>query len=572
MSVTIVTSTIGTEFLKQCIASVQYQKYTNVKHVIIIDGAFYDEKVRAIVNEYKSPLIPLQIVSLPDNTGSDGRCGHHKYAAYSYLAVSDYIAFLDEDNLYSIDHIENAMKIFNKDPEVEVVYSLRKIINENGKYVAKDNFESIGNLDKVKEPFIDTSSYVMKVSTAQQFSRFWTQDFGVHKFLVTKDSKGVELDKTQHKVITIRPNDRLISHCLLNNVRCECSMEYSLVYRSYPDKPNPPEFFATSNKLTPIDPWKKKNAYLCHFSQIPTNEALSNKTNSHLWMQSWQLPLIDGIRYYYNLKNGYLEDVPSGSTVFFTCCFPDKLPMKLIMRKDITKVLIAMESPNYRHQHNFGDFLSLFDKVVTYNTQFKDSLGDKYVHALHPYNLDAVVGNTNGFVANKSTSKNICCVLENRGNREAYTVLGTKLKSLDYLRYEYASKLKIDCYGNGWKTANGITAMGYDQRHPIEISSNYMFTLIIENQNAAGGVTEKIYNSLFAGSIPLYYSEHDIPNIPSECYINISNIDPMKLMDIINNLSDADITNYRNNIAKHRAQIFSTVSVDKFGKSLYDKL
>jgi glycosyltransferase involved in cell wall biosynthesis len=51
MKVAVVTPTIGSKFLKQCIESVENQTYQDICHYIFIDGSEYNEKVKKILKD-----------------------------------------------------------------------------------------------------------------------------------------------------------------------------------------------------------------------------------------------------------------------------------------------------------------------------------------------------------------------------------------------------------------------------------------------------------------------------------------------------------------------------------------
>lgn len=560
MSVSVITPTVGTKYLIECIKSVANSTYKNYRHIIVVDGKQYETKVKEIVGDHD-----VDIMVAPQNTGSDGRNGHHKYAALPYLCNTEYIILMDEDNTMDQDHIQSMMDMMKED--VECVYAMRKIMDKDGKQLCVDNFESIGTLSK-DTPFVDTSCMLLRLDTARKYALLWVVEDGKHTFQPN--------DKALPP-FTVRPNDRLFSEMVLTKCKTVCTMKYSLCYRVYANKPNPPEYFIMNSRRHIVQPWLKQPVYLCHFSPIPTNQALAGiknrGTNAPAWMDQWQLPMVDGLSYYFDVHNGYVETIPTGATVIFTCCFPEKLPERIYKRTDIIKVLIAMEPPNYRHQHNYEpEFISHFDKVVTYCTQFKDTIGSKYIYAPFPYNLDSVVGNTRIGAQNISVGKSICCVLADRNINEKYSVLGVPLKSLDYLRHEYAKYLSIDCFGDGWISDGKIVPKGYNPRHPIEIMNNYTFTLITENNDAVGYVSEKIMNAFLAGTIPLYYTEWEIPFIPSTCYINIAMYTPTELAKYIDSLTDSDIKEYRDAIYKHRESILTHVSVDNHGKYIYTAL
>lgn len=524
MSVTIVIPTIGSAYLRDAVISAIDQTYSRIDVMVIIDGQEYKNKVYSILEGIEDPR--LFIMTSPHNTGSGRRYGHSKYASSCYLTDSRYVSFLDEDNTYDTDHIKTALSDVTSD--VGMIYSYRKIIDNDGKFICYDDFESVG-MDTL---FCDTSTMIVRRDIARKYSYRWT---------VLEDIVG-----------NTYAADRLFSSTILKNERCRCSLKYTVNYRTE-DRLS---FFSSHVS-------SKSPLYLYHFNSKATRDAMS-MSGPDIWKDMWQLTLVPSLRKYYTLYNGYEIYPPEGSNVLFICCFPEDLPLGICSRNDIKKYIVAMESPNHMHIRNFDEgFLGRFSKIITYNTELESSLGDRYEHMLHPINI----GQDHGYI---NTGKNdICCILANRQCQDRYTILGVELRSLEYLRYAYASNIHgIHCYGRGWNSSSNITAMGYSRSHPADVAQDYTFSLIIENNNAEGGITEKIYMALMAGSIPLYYYEHgEIPNIPNECWINIYGTDPSNIMDLI---SSVDIDAYRNAIYRNRADIFSSVSPEYYASRIRD--
>ena len=93
--------------------------------------------------------------------------------------------------------------------------------------------------------------------------------------------------------------------------------------------------------------------------------------------------------------------------------------------------------------------------------------------------------------------------------------------ALDYLRTQYALPFgkQIDCWGNSWEShSNTINLCKTldrfeNKEYVIDIMKNYTFCLIIENCDASGYISEKIYDAFSAGCIPLYYGNSDSRNI-----------------------------------------------------------
>ncbi|MBB4631498.1 glycosyltransferase family 10 domain-containing protein [Sphingosinicella soli] len=96
----------------------------------------------------------------------------------------------------------------------------------------------------------------------------------------------------------------------------------------------------------------------------------------------------------------------------------------------------------------------------------------------------------------------------------------------------------VDLYGRGWDCKWGRQSMWLPYwRHyraitrayqgscesKTEVLSRYRFSLCLENMPMTGYVTEKIFDCLYAGVVPLYLGAHDIAQlVGSGAYIDVS--------------------------------------------------
>jgi len=154
MRAVVITPTIGTKYLQQAIDSVKAQTVPT-EHWIVIDGYTQNE-----FNMYDN----CRHIVLPDNTGHDGYNGHRIYASIPMLTDADYILFLDEDNWFEPEHVERMVN-FIEERDLQWAYSLRNIVNQDGKFVISDNCESLGKWASVFAPnhhFVDTNCYCFK--------------------------------------------------------------------------------------------------------------------------------------------------------------------------------------------------------------------------------------------------------------------------------------------------------------------------------------------------------------------------------------------------------------------------
>lgn len=86
----------------------------------------------------------------------------------------------------------------------------------------------------------------------------------------------------------------------------------------------------------------------------------------------------------------------------------------------------------------------------------------------------------------------------------------------------------------------------------LKTMSEYKFALCFENCIAPGWISEKIFDCMAAGAIPVYYGAPDIENIvPKECFIDFRDfMDYDKLHSYLKNLSEEKLISYRERIAK----------------------
>lgn len=237
MKVAVVTPTIGSEHLSQCLASVDKQTYQDLTHYIFVDGLEHSYKVA----KQLEGATKVRTVHLEENVGK-GWYGHRVYAACSFLVNADVIIYLDEDNFIEPCHVEKAV---NKLKEgYDWVYSLRKIVDKNGDFICEDNCESLGKWpvffdDKVFH--IDTSCFAIRRNVAVVLGHAWYGQWGADRQF---------FGALKHH----RPN-------------FACTGQYTLNYRlDGNDNSVKPEFFAQGNALNQQKyetfPWKNEQRSL----------------------------------------------------------------------------------------------------------------------------------------------------------------------------------------------------------------------------------------------------------------------------------------------------------------------
>ena len=207
--VSIIIPTIGTNDCIKAITSVLSQTYKNIEIQLFVDG--YDNwKVQwaedLLLNN--KPNIKFNFINTP--TGKNKFYGHRIYAACAHLIDSDYIAFLDEDNWYEPNHIQSLVDLIETDDSLHFVYSRRNIVNKDGKFICKDQCESLGWKTPIYGNWInghlvDTSSYLFKRKTLIETGHVWHNNWGADRtYFKTVQDAGFKSDGTDLYTLNYR--------------------------------------------------------------------------------------------------------------------------------------------------------------------------------------------------------------------------------------------------------------------------------------------------------------------------------------------------------------------------------
>ena len=111
-------------------------------------------------------------------------------------------------------------------------------------------------------------------------------------------------------------------------------------------------------------------------------------------------------------------------------------------------------------------------------------------------------------------------------------------------RLEYVGELmrrvRVDSFGAVHRNRPEVIPPGYQPR--LDLYSRYKFTLAFENSFAPDYVTEKLYEPLVAGSVPVYRGSPDVADLApsSGCYIDVRDFS-----------SASDLAAYLNHLHTH---------------------
>ncbi len=239
-------------------------------------------------------------------------------------------------------------------------------------------------------------------------------------------------------------------------------------------------------------------------------------------------------------------------------------------KKSLKNLLVVRESPIINKYNNSKYFLNKFDIVITWN---KDLCDQKRIFwAGYGSSSDLQVNDPITIYGMKR--RDLCMI-----NSKKFTNK-TKMKAL-YNEREKAinffnnSDLEFDLYGYGWdkrqfrgifRPLNKIPFLReflYKPHPSFKGSvgskaftfSKYKFSLCFENCQSNGYISEKIFNSMFSGCIPIYLG---CPNVNYE-------IDPNTFIDLRDFSNYAELSSYLKSMSKNE-YLFKINSIIKFHK------
>lgn len=568
-SLGIITATTGSDLLEENIKSIQKQTYFNTKHYIVIDGKEYREKAMIIINKFKNKM-PIKVVQLPENIGKNGYYGHRPFAAMPFLMDTDYVSCLDEDDTIEDKYAMTVLSNLTKSKK-KYGYCLRNIIDKNGDKICKDLCENLGHYINVENTkLVGTSTHFMTRELAMSLSYNWMKPMNYNGTIIGNGQWGA---------------DRVYFDEL-----CKLNLEYDYIpkclvnYRvENTENSVKADFFINGNKRYMFNKLNENGIYLFHFNGEASKILFDNIENlAERAYDNWQLTMPDILKRSIKIQNGFEKksEIPPGSIVVFNICHPNDIENNLDVfeREDIYKIAYTVESPNIRHQQQWDHkyLFSRFDYVMTYweplLTTFKNAVYCPFIHRLSFKNEQDDVS----LLVNDKVDKKIIMILEKREFNSEYKINGIKLQSQDYLRELYVDALdNITVYGESWANyhnqdkVNILPSRFKQPESIVKYLKDYTFNLIIENTDAKGYVSEKFYDALVAGCIPIYINKGNINDrlsIPKDCYIDGGNMTPEELNKLINAMSNDEINKYKENIVKKRRDILESV-----GPCAYDK-
>ena len=341
-----------------------------------------------------------------------------------------------------------------------------------------------------------------------------------------------------------------------------------------------------------------KDLYGFHFTPEVTKHMLAvqyefleggKADEARVATRDWQLSQYIGLRNKVHILDGFEAQargrIPPGAYVLVCFVGPEMLPWPTMERTDIIKILYLSESSNTRHVKQWSDELFYhFQVVYTFWRPMLRLPMCKFAR-MNAHFLDwKEPAHQMVLVDNLIYDRSVGMVLECRDLSGTF-VIGTEvLHCQDMLRRHFVKDLtNATVYGVGWHSAKtagqigpGVTVghsvhRSRDPHSSIDLLSRHTFAMVIENVNADGYVSEKLYTALIAGCIPLYYgNNNELVGIPEDMYIDLCKISDSNHLQAV--LDSLDIHEWKERIMTRRMEVLNSVSTDYFAGIVMDVL
>lgn len=251
--------------------------------------------------------------------------------------------------------------------------------------------------------------------------------------------------------------------------------------------------------------------------------------------------------------------------------YPTKLNphfQKLLRKKSPKIYLFLFESPAIRpdnwNKNNHGPF----KKIFTWNSELVDN--QKYFRSCLPNKLPEPTAYS------PSAAQKFCCTIaSHKYGKHPNEIYTERVNAIRWFEQNHPEE--FDLFGIGWDRfflkqiplANPVLSLLYKKvpqlpcwktfpshRGPVKSKratlQQYKFSLCYENSIFPGYLTEKIFDALFAGCVPVYLGDPEVEkSIPPDAFLNKKNFATYeKLYDFLKNMSPAEYENYRKAIHK----------------------
>lgn len=253
--------------------------------------------------------------------------------------------------------------------------------------------------------------------------------------------------------------------------------------------------------------------------------------------------------------------------------------------------MLALESPHVEPMSFQKKYHNTFKKIFTWNDDMIDNI--KYFKVNYAFDIPKTI-------PKKFKHKKLCCTIA--GNKFANHPNELYSKRVKFIRWFEKHHIdEFDLFGTGWnqyrfgysflaRVLNKVKFLRKKDLFPsykgmveskFETMKNYKFSICYENIKEQNGyITEKIFDSFFAGCVPIYWGAKNVTeHIPKECFIDKREFESFEdIYKYIKNMDEKTYIGYLESIEKFlncskvepfRAETFANTIVNEIIKDIH---
>jgi hypothetical protein len=272
----------------------------------------------------------------------------------------------------------------------------------------------------------------------------------------------------------------------------------------------------------------------------------------------------------YDLSTSDINLISESDIVIYASNMPEKLPRLEDKQKSY---IILSESPFIRPDNFDVENHKYFQKIFTWHDDFVD--GKTYIKLNYAHLFPKTI--------KKSLNEKVKLCSLIAGNKKpphasVNDLYSEREKAIRWFENRHPSD--FDLYGVGWdkhrfygpKLVRALNRMPFIPEWYMKLLGNsypsykgrvenknavlekYKFSICYENaKDIPGYITEKIFDSFFAGCIPVYWGANNILKyVPGDCFIDSRDFATYEtLYDFMANMTDIEYLDYLNNIENY---------------------
>lgn len=256
------------------------------------------------------------------------------------------------------------------------------------------------------------------------------------------------------------------------------------------------------------------------------------------------------------------------------------------------KYLILLEHPYIRPQ-NFFIFPKRYKKIFGCDLRLKNY--KNFIYLKYPHFWPKIEKNIKRDIRYSMVCSNRNILI----GPPKYSLYNKRQEIIDFC--ENIPKLDFNLYGSGWNNIhckigiknrilqllNKFGLISLERKNKLrnyrgiiknkfQLLSNSKFNFCFENiSNFQGYISEKIWDSIAAGSIPIYWPSWEIPEeyIPRRCYIDASKFPNFNaLFNYLESITDKEIIDWSNMLIEFSKTKKQEVSIDNYSDIIIEQI